>query len=214
MKLVYFNVKGLGEPARLILAAAGEEYEDFRYPFDVVDLATYKFNKEEFDNDKKTGKLKKSMGRLPFLEVDGKVICQSKAIERYLASKFGLMGSNNEDSAIIDSYCESIRDIKTHYFATKKLFDKPKLKSWFDETLPQKLEELESLLNENATITEENTPNLFEIKIYHFLVEFFDNKEAVQKAQQNCKLLQQIVSNIATNTKIAAWIEKRPKTLM
>ena len=213
MKLVYFNVKGLGEPARLILAAAGVKYEDFRYQFDVVDLSTYKFNKEEFDNDKKNGKLKKSMGRLPFLEVDGKVICQSKAIERYLANKFGFMGPNDEDSAIIDSYCECIRDIKANYFATKKLFDKPKLKIWFDETLPQKLEELESLLIENAVITEENTPNLFEIKIYHFLVEFFDNKEDVQKAQQNCKLLQQIVYNIITNTKISEWIEKRPKTL-
>jgi len=213
MKLVYFNIKGLIEPARLILAAAGEKYEDFRYPVEIVNLTSYKFAGEEFYIDKSSGKLKKSMGRVPFLEVDGQVICQSKAIERYLATKFGLMGYNVESRAIIDSYCECIRDIKTHYFATKKRFSMEETKTWFDETLPQKLEELESLLNENSVVTTENSPDLFEIKLYHLLVEFFDNKEAVKKAQENCTLLQQIVHNIATNTRIAEWIEKRPNTI-
>jgi glutathione S-transferase len=176
MKLSYFNVKGISEPIRLIFAAAGVEYEDFRYPLEVVDLASYKFNRKEFDDDKNNGKLKKSMGKVPFLETEGKVICQSKAIERYLAAKFNLMGDNLEDSAIIDSYCECIRDIKTSYFSVKKTNDKDGIEKWFNETLPEKLLDFESLLVENNTKTIKNKPNLAEIKIYHFLIEFFDNK--------------------------------------
>jgi prostaglandin-H2 D-isomerase / glutathione transferase len=214
MKLVYFNVKGLAEPSRLILAAAGEEYEDFRYPLEVVDLASYKFKREEFYKDKDNGKLKKSNGKVPFLEVNGKVICQSKAIERYLATKFKFMGENAEDSAIIDSYCECIRDIKTQYFAVKQKFDTGELNKWFTETLNKKLVELEGLLFENRTISIENTPNLFEIKVYHLLVEFFDNKEAVTKARQNCKLLNKIVRNIENNTRISVWLKNRPQTII
>jgi glutathione S-transferase len=196
------------------LAAVNADYEDFRYPFEVVNLSMYQFTKEEFDADKAAGKLTKSMGRLPSLEVEGKVICQSKAIERYLATKYGLMGSTSVDSAIIDSYCESIRDMKTSYFAVKKTFDKEKVKKWFAITLVDKLVELETLLNANSFVTEENKPNLFEIKLYHFLVEFFDNKEAVEIAQGNCKLLKQIVHNITNNTNIAQWLEKRPDPVM
>jgi len=214
MKLVYFNVRGLGEPIRLILAAVNADYEDFRYPLEVVNLSMYQFKKEEFVADKAAGKLVKSMGRVPSLEVEGKVICQSKAIERYLATKYGLMGSTSVDSAIIDSYCECVRDIKTSYFAVKKTFDKEGLKKWFVITLVNKLVELETLLNANGYITETNKPNLFEIKLYHFLADFFDNKEAVEIAQKNCKLLKQIVHNITNNANIAKWLETRPNTVM
>ena len=33
MKLIYFNGRGRGEPARLVLAQAGVEYEDERIEF-------------------------------------------------------------------------------------------------------------------------------------------------------------------------------------
>ena len=32
LKLNYFNGRGMAETSRLILAAAGADYEDFRYP--------------------------------------------------------------------------------------------------------------------------------------------------------------------------------------
>ena len=212
MKLTYFNVKGLGEPSRLLMAAAGQTYEDFRYPLEVIDMASYKFNRKEFDDDKASGKLKKSMGKVPFLEVDGQVICQSKSIERYLAHKFKFMGETPEEAAIIDSYCECVRDIKTNYFSVKN--DKDKVKKWFSETLPQKLTDLNDLLIENNNVSRKNKPNLAEIKIYHFLVEFFDNKTAVKKAQKNCKMLKKIVNNITKNTLISNWVRDRPETFM
>ena len=49
MKLVYFNGRGLAETSRILLAIAGAEYEDFRYPLEVRDWATHDFVKAEFD---------------------------------------------------------------------------------------------------------------------------------------------------------------------
>ena len=45
----------------------------------------------EFDAMKAEGKLDKSLGKVPLLEVDGQQIGQSKAIERFLAKEFGMM---------------------------------------------------------------------------------------------------------------------------
>jgi hypothetical protein len=44
IKLIYFNAKGVIEPTRMMLAVAGVQYEDFRYPIDPTTWA-----KPEFD---------------------------------------------------------------------------------------------------------------------------------------------------------------------
>tara|TARA_B100000795_G_scaffold231988_1_gene190082 strand:- start:920 stop:1546 length:627 start_codon:yes stop_codon:yes gene_type:complete len=206
MKLVYFNLHGLAETSRLILAAAGVEYEDFRYPFEVIDMPTYNFVKADFDKDKNNGFLKKSMGKVPFLLVNGKTISQSKAIERYLATKFDMMGVD-EERGLIDSYCEYIRDFKAVYQKSKS----DKKEEWFSKTLPSKLLEFENLLNENNYDIEQDL-NLAEITIYSFLCEYFDNKTDVLNAYKDCKLLTTIVKKVGENKRIKSWINKRPKT--
>ena len=95
MKLTYFNVRGLAETSRMILAVGQIDYEDVRYPLEVIDMSTYKMVKDEFDSDKAEGKLLKSLNKVPFLEVDGAVIPQSKTIERYLAKRCNMMGATD-----------------------------------------------------------------------------------------------------------------------
>ena len=111
MKLTYFNVRGLAETTRMILAVGKVDYEDFRYPLDVIDMSTYKMVKDEFDSDKAEGKLLKSLNKVPFLEVDGVVIPQSKTIERFLAKSCNMMGSTDLESARIDSICECSKNL-------------------------------------------------------------------------------------------------------
>ena len=50
---------------------------------------------------------------MPTLEVDGKVICQSHAIFRFLANELGLYGSSNMDKAIADQVAETIDEMFT-----------------------------------------------------------------------------------------------------
>ena len=151
LKLNYFNGRGLGETSRLILVAANVEFEDFRYPIEILDWATYNMVRKEFDEDKASGKLWRSMGKLPFLEVDGRVVSQSKAIERYLARRYGMMGSSDEEAALVDSYCEYIRDFKTAYQSVRKAENREEaMEKWFGETLPEKLKMLDHLISNNV----------------------------------------------------------------
>jgi prostaglandin-H2 D-isomerase / glutathione transferase len=229
MKLNYFNGRGLAETSRLIFAVSGKKYEDFRYPLEIIDWKTYNMVRKEFDEDKASGKLWRSMGKLPFLEVDGQVISQSKSIERYLARRFKLMGDTNEESALIDSYCEYIRDFKTAYQTVRKAENKEEaMEKWFGETLPEKLSSFEKILYENTdfqntssqikSVLEEkrfsvgDKLSLADIVIYSFLVDFFDNKEGVNKSFEQCKTLRNIVNTVSNNPNIKNWVENRAET--
>ncbi|KAI6220623.1 hypothetical protein M3Y99_01600700 [Aphelenchoides fujianensis] len=76
-KLMYFPVRNLGECPRLIFHYANVPFEDFKIPFDEWPT-TYK-NKTPY-------------GKIPVLEVDGKPLCESTTIIRYLAKRYKLAG--------------------------------------------------------------------------------------------------------------------------
>jgi glutathione S-transferase len=218
IKLVYFNGRGLAEISRMLLALENVEYEDFRYPLEIIDWATYNMVKEEFEEDKKNGKLKYSMNKLPFLEIspvdDEKfIIPQSKTIERYLARKYNFMGNNDVEEAMIESICEYIRDFKTAYQPIRKSDNKEEeMQKWFSETLPEKLKNLEVLFSGEDGHAIGKKISLADVTIYSFLTDFFDDKDGSKKAYENCPKIQKIVSNLSENEKMKAWVESRPKT--
>jgi glutathione S-transferase len=213
MKLVYFNGKGFAETSRLIFAYANEEYEDFRYPLQIIDWKTHNMKKEEFDNDKANGKLKRSLNKLPYLEIDGEVIPQSKAIERYLASRFNLMGSSDVDGARIDGICEYVRDFKDAYQAVRRLQEGEEresgMKNWFSETLPSKLSDLEYILGDDGFSVGGRT-SLADIVLFSFLTQFFDDTESARSAYSKCEKLTRIIENVQNNENIKRWLENRP----
>ena len=217
MKLVYFNVKGLGETSRILLALAGAEFEDYRYPLQVVDLASYKFIKTEFDLDKANGKLVKSQGKVPYLEVDGQVISQSKAIERYISRRFNLLGDDEISAARIDSIGEGIRDIKDLYFKEKRNPDGD-LEKWFSEVLPDKLNSLENLLDDETLFTSDHAVggklSYADVLLYSFLREFFDNKEAASRAEEETTRIKKIVRSLSENNVLKSYLANRPETAL
>lgn len=89
-KLVYFNLRGRAEIARIILAVGGQEYEDFR------------FEREQWPEFKPST----PFGQVPVLEVTegGKTvkIAQSLAIARFLARKFNLDGKTDIEKGEVD----------------------------------------------------------------------------------------------------------------
>ena len=50
-------------------------------------------------------------GKLPILEYNGEVLCQSITIARFLAKQFGLAGDTSLESAQADEVVDSITDI-------------------------------------------------------------------------------------------------------
>ena len=215
MKLTYFNVRGLAETSRFLLAIGGEEYEDFRYPLDIIDMSTHEMTKVEFDSDKSEGKLVKSLNKVPFLEVDGVIIPQSKTIERFLGNRFNMMGSNEIENAQIDAICESVRDFKEMYQKVRVLSGEEQVSGmteWFTVTLVERL-----CLLENQLVGEEgscvgNTMSLADIVLFTFVTQFFDNKEASYNATLATPKVRAVVDRVALDDKVVGWIERRPKT--
>jgi len=215
LKLCYFNGRGLAETSRMILAVASAEYEDFRYLLEVIAWSTFNMVREEFNKDKAVGKLEKSMGKVPFLVVNDGVettLCQSKAIERYLARRFGFMGGNDLEAAQIDSLCECIRDFKDAYQPVRKMESKEEaMQKWFGETLVGKLSDFEKLIGDGGYAVGSSL-TLADFVIYSFLVDFFDDKEGIAFSMRSCPKLQKLVETVGANEKLSAWREGRPNT--
>jgi len=213
MKLNYFNVRGLAETSRILMAIGDEEYEDFRYPLTVVDMSTYQMTKDEFDEDKANGKLLGSMNKVPFLEVDGVTIPQSKTIERFLARRFNMMGDNDLQAAQIDAVCECVRDIKDMYQKIRGLPDDEKpegMNKWFTETLVERLTLLENQLGDGFSVG--GRLSLSDVVLFAFITQFFDNKEASYNATLATPKLRSIVDGVSQNEKVVAWLNNRPVT--
>lgn len=51
-------------------------------------------------------------GKVPILEIDGKILNQSTAICRYLSKKAGLAGSDEWESLLIDIAVDNINDLR------------------------------------------------------------------------------------------------------
>jgi glutathione S-transferase len=214
MKLTYFNVRGLAETSRILLAIGGEEYEDFRYPLDIIDMSTHEMTKDEFDSDKSNGKLVKSLNKVPFLEVDGVTIPQSKTIERFLARRFNMMGVNDVENAQIDAICESVRDFKEMY---QKVRGKGEdsvsgTKEWFTVTLVECLSLLENQLVGEGGFCVGNTMSLADVVLFTFVTEFFDNKEASYNTTLATPKIRSVIDRVAKEESVLGWLESRPKT--
>ena len=212
IELTYFNGRGLAETSRILLALANQPYTDTRFPLQVVDWSTHTFERKEFEAAKASGKLVKSLGKVPFLTCNGTTISQSKAIERYLARRFGFFGSTEEEGAQIDAFCEHIRDIKTAYQKARSVVDpdekKEAMHKFFTESLPETLQNVVKSLEVTKFVIGHKL-SLADVTLYG-LVEFFDNKEGVLKAMPAD--LKQKYDQIAELPALKAWINSRPST--
>ncbi len=212
LELTYFNGRGLAETSRILLALADQPYTDTRFPLKVIDWSTYSFERNEFDKAKAEGKLIKSVGKVPFLTANGSTICQSKAIERYLARRFGFLGSSEEEAAQIDAFCEHIRDIKTSYQSPRKIKDKTEkeqaLQKFFSQELPKKLLDIELSIEDSKYVIGDKV-SLADVTLFG-LVEFFDNKEGILNALPENLLAK--YNQVASLPRVASWIKSRPET--
>merc|ERR1711913_207557 len=91
VKLTYFNLRGRGEPCRIMLAYGGIKYEDERIPPPWDPATTWP-----------TLKPNTPFGVLPILTWDGEEICQSMACARFVAREVGLYGKSSLEQAQVE----------------------------------------------------------------------------------------------------------------
>jgi len=95
LKLSYFDFPGgRGEPARLALNLAGMPFEDYRIP-----MADWPTVKADFPYQ-----------QVPVLEVDGKILNQSNAINRLVGKMTDLYPEDNWQAAVCDDVMDTADD--------------------------------------------------------------------------------------------------------
>ncbi|KAI1711872.1 putative glutathione S-transferase 8 [Ditylenchus destructor] len=94
-RLRYFDIRGLGEPIRMIFHYAQVPFEDVR------------ISQDEWSDLKSSTRY----GKLPELEVEGKKLAESMSIARFLGNKFGLGGSDEWQKQKIDEISDIQKDL-------------------------------------------------------------------------------------------------------
>ena len=167
-----------------------------------------------------------NMDRMPILEIDDKYrIGQSKVIERYLAEKCSLMGSNSEERAIIECIVENIRDIKDKWSKIRMIGgfesnpEKEKaIDKWFvGGEFAEWLTKLENSLPEQIQLEYSvgNKDSYSDIAIWHLLRDTFEQSNLVLESelQAKCVRLSSIANRISANPQLSNYISNRPKTI-
>lgn len=114
LKLTYFDIDGgRAEPARLALHLGGIAFDDRRLSF--------------ADVNKTRGEY--PFGRVPVLEVDGKVLSQSNSINRYVGRLAGLYPEDPWQAALCDEIMDAVEDVAQKVVATFGIEDPEALKA-------------------------------------------------------------------------------------
>eukprot|EP00057_Strongylocentrotus_purpuratus_P033451 XP_791441.2 PREDICTED: S-crystallin SL11 [Strongylocentrotus purpuratus] len=209
-ELVYFNARGRGEIARLLLAQAGVDYEDTR------------LTQDEF-KAMKGDVTKAPLGQLPVLVVKGTAtpfppIPQSHAIERYLARAFDMYGKNIEEATRIDVVCECVGDIFTHIM--KMFFEKDDAKkaelgkSFVEKDSKTILTAMCDALKKNSGgkgffVGDKMT--IADITVFNMAETIFGSMPPLAAMYP---ALKEFSDRMKAEPKIAAWLKKRPETAM
>jgi glutathione S-transferase len=203
VKLHYFNVPGAAQVSRILLRLGNVPFEDMNYTYTRENGV---ISGPEYDIAKSKGTFRINMDRAPVLEVNGFFIGQSKAMERYISSKCGLFGANDEERGVIDCITENLRDMKEKYMKITHAPESPErheqLHKWFEGgEMTEWLVKLEQCLPANTTgavYVVGSSPSYADIVIWHFLRAYFTNKEGAHAAEQkaHCARLSAIAEKV------------------
>jgi len=137
-QLLYFGIRGRGEPIRLLCEATGVGYSD------------------EVMTDWKALKATMAFGQVPYFvdHSNGLKLVQSMAILRYIGRETGTYGDNSVEAALIDMIIDGEEEWKLEYI--KMIYSKPPNTNfehdsveYINNVLPAKLAIFERLLKEN-----------------------------------------------------------------
>uniref|UniRef100_A0A0N4ZE22 glutathione transferase n=1 Tax=Parastrongyloides trichosuri TaxID=131310 RepID=A0A0N4ZE22_PARTI len=198
--LTYFDLMGKGEVIRMLFNYAGVKFTDKR-----ISRAEWPAIKE-----------KQPFGQLPVLEFDGKVLFQSRAIEKYLAKQFGLLGDDDFEAAQIDQYILSLDDVGNNLKPLWGVTDEAKkeeLKKQIsnDHVIPA-LKRFEGFLHKNGNkFFVGNKLSLADLAIFHLL--FYITKLFGDSILDSFKDLKSFMGRISEEEKLKPYLQTRSQKI-
>ncbi|KAH7644654.1 glutathione S-transferase [Dermatophagoides farinae] len=198
--LGYWDLRGLGQPIRLMLAYAGVDYVDKRYNIGP------NFDRSEWLNEKFN--LGLDFPNLPYY-MDGDVkITQSMAILRYLARKYNMDGTNEQERLRI-----SMAEQQTHdmFMAMVRICYDPNMENLrvdYLKTLPDSLKLMEKFLANHDYIAGSKI-SYADFYLYEYLCRM---KVMVPEVYGQFENLKKFVERIESLPRIAEYIKKQKPT--
>jgi len=210
--LIYYNGRGRAENIRIYFEEAKQEYEDYRFPTNADNETD-----PSRANDAYTA-LAPSLpfGQVPVLEIgegDKKfVLAQTRAIQRYVANKLGLVPSCSFAAAFADSVVEGLHDLFTEmlkvFFVPKEKMEEAK-KDFVDNHLPVFGEQFTKILRNFGT-------GFYGKKFCYADIDGYVLWDAINRIfgkafelfpdiRAHCEL-------ISSRPNISAWVKRRPQT--
>jgi len=156
------------------------------------------------------------LGHLPILEVDGKTICGSTGIARFLAERFGLAGSNDIENAqiwgVIDEINDLFESIAKCHFEKDETRKAEMQKDVAEKTIPNTLACFEKIASANAT-----PEGWFYGKVtYADLFLFIVLSDLILKQQPTLldkfPTLKKQHASVGALPNIAKWLKERPES--
>jgi len=150
-------------------------------------------------------------GQVPlYREPSGFGIPQSAAIERYLARKYGLAGSDQE-VAIIDAIAEGVNDI-SYLYRSAVVYpieaERPiQIAKFIDETLPKWLSYFENLINGKDYFVG-NRLSYADLKFFNFI----EKSKPIEGFNEEVKKypgIQELVKRISERPRIKKYLQRR-----
>nr|BAN21228.1 glutathionetransferase [Riptortus pedestris] len=197
-KLTYFPVKALAEPIRFLLSYLEENFEDYR------------FEREQWPNIKPN----MPFGKVPVLEIDGKVVHQSTAISRYLGKQAKLVGKDDWEALQIDIAVDTLHDFRqvvaNYWYEPDEALKSKKKEEALAGPVPFYLEKFDQLAKENNGYLANGAlswGDLYFVAVSDYLIrmlgsDYFEKYENLRRLRDN-------VVNIPS---IKKWIETRPES--
>lgn len=201
-KLVYFNLRGRGEPIRWVLAAADLPFEDVRYSRETE----WPFKKPETP-----------YGKVPVLYVDDRPLSQSVAICRYLGRTHGMAVDDPWEAAKGDEVVDAVHDLLPHaaqMVYAKLAGDVAKAKmlatEFYTSTLPPVMRELDRRLEGREWFCGDKM-TWVDIFAACYLSQLSTHHESSLEAVPRLK---NVVDKVIKLPQIEKWIKERPDTPM
>lgn len=197
-KVIYFNVKALAEPMRMILSYGKIDFEDER-----IERENWPALKPSMP-----------MGQMPILEVDGKKMHQSVAMSRYLAKQVGLTGADAWEDLQIDIVVDTVNDFRQKIavasYEPDEAVKAKKFETVKGETIPFYLEKLEAIAKENnghLALGKLTWADFFLAGLIDYM-----NYMAGINLTEKTPYLQKVIDNVLSIEQVKKWVEKRPVT--
>lgn len=166
--LGYWNIRGLGQPCRLLFAYANVDVKEKRYNYGPPP----EFDRSEWFNEKFN--LGLEFPNLPYLIDGDHKVTQSVAVMRYLGRKYKLDGESEDEKIRIDMVEQQLVDFRTAYISMCYMPTHEQLKKDHIKNLPNNLKIFSEFLGKHKWFGGEN------ISYVDFMIyEMFDQHQGL-----------------------------------